>query len=295
MKKVNKNVVARPVNLISGRAHYDNAITELGTQKCWPENFSSIYKSDGVKRQLELIYHGKCAFCNQIPKGSSLQVEHFRPKNGVKNEIHTGYYWLGYEWTNLLYACGNCNSVKNTNFPLFPGIARVNNPTWTAINEFDLNDCLNTSTILKNEEYVLLNPEIDNPEESIFYEIDGKISYLDIRGKISIKNYNLNRDELYLDGRKKLLNNLIKKIAKRFLKFTSGEISEKSLNSEIIDIIVEDLVEPIESNDTFDHFRYIIFKNYDLYILPYFNNIAERNLLDKFLDELKKGLNVKLN
>lgn len=294
MKRINKNTISRPRNLISGWGHYDNAIAQLGVQKCWPEKFSSIYKSTFVKQQLNLIYHGKCAFCNQIPKGSPLQVEHFRPKNGIMNEIHTGYYWLGYEWTNLLLACGNCNSTKNTHFPLFPGISRVLNPTWINNNTVDLNDCLNNSTVLINEEYVLINPEVDIPESFLFYEIDGKISNLDIRGKVSIERYNLNRDELYLDGRKKLLDNLIKKIAKRFHKFTDGDITVKNLNSEIIDIVVEELIEPIESNDTFDHFRFTVFKNYDLYILSNFRNIQHKRLLNEFLKELHDGLIVNL-
>jgi len=295
MKKVNKNMTSRPVSLCFGRHYYDTAINELGTQKRWPTNSSGIYKSDSVKNNLDLIYHGKCAFCNQIPKGSPLQVEHFRPKNGVMNEVHSGYYWLGYEWTNLLYACGNCNSKKNTNFPILPGGLRIICPTWINVNQFELNDCLITSSCLKNERHTLINPEIDNPEEHLFYEADGKIAHLDTRGEVSIRMYNLNRDELYLDGRKKILDSVIIKFAKRLKRYSDGNFTCKSTCSQIIDIIEEDILNPIYMKDSFDHFRYTIFKNFDIYITPRFPMNDHRNLLNIIFNRLNQDLSINLN
>ena len=295
MKKVNKNLTLRPRNLIEGRAHYDKAIIKLGIEKCWPEKYSSIYHSDIVKTELKKIYNGKCAFCNQTPKGSPLQVEHFRPKNGIKDEVHTGYYWLGYEWTNLLYACGNCNSTKNNHFPLLRGVARVLNPHWISADKFDLKESLSYSNSLKIEKYVLINPEIDNPEKHLYYESDGKIGFLDYRGEISIKRYNLNRDELYLEGRKQLLDDLIKKMAKRLQKFTDKTRNAKDVYEDIVNIIVEEIIEPIESNGSFDHFRYTLFENFDLYILPRFGLKKHRYLLNNIFNTLHQGLNVKLN
>lgn len=295
MKKVNKNIVIKPRSLESGRVHFDNAINNLGIQKCWPVNYSNIYKSNSVKENLEIIYKGKCAFCNQIPKGSPLQVEHFRPKNGIRNETHTGYYWLGYEWTNLLFACGNCNTTKNNYFPLLPNVIRVPSPSWITPNNFDLNDCLANSSILKDEKYFLINPEIDKPDKHLFYEADGKISYFDTRGELSIKRYSLNRDELYLDGRKKLLDEVLKKIGNRFLKYTNKEIDIKNLYSQIVDIIKEEIIDPIHLNESFDHFRYTIFKNYNMYIIPRFGISEHQYLLKLIFSNLNQGLTVKLN
>lgn len=295
MKKVNKNLIKRPKNLKVGWAYYDSAISELGTQKCWPEKSSSIYHSSIVKTELESIYKGKCAFCNQVPKGSPLQVEHFRPKNGVRNTTHTGYYWLGYEWTNLLYACGNCNSSKDTHFPLLKGIARVPNPAWISTDKFELNECLCYSNSLKAEKYLLINPEIDNPEKYLFYEADGKIGFHNYRGEISIEKYNLNRDELYLDGRKQLLDKLIKKLAKRLKNYSNGNRSLREVYLDIVDTIVEDIIEPIQENESFDHFLHTTFHNYELYITPRFGLINHQSILNNIFKTLHEGMNVKLN
>jgi uncharacterized protein (TIGR02646 family) len=295
MKKVNKNLIIRPRNLMEGRAPYDKAIIKLGIEKCWPEKYSSIYHSDIVKTELKKIYNGKCAFCNQTPKGSPLQVEHFRPKNGLKDYVHTGYYWLGYEWTNLLYACGNCNSTKNNHFPLLRGVARVLNPRWISVDKFNLKESLSYSNSLKAEKYVLINPEIDNPEKHLYYESDGKIGFRDYRGEISIKRYNLNRDELYLEGRKQLLDDFLKKIAKRLQRFTDKLASAEQVYIEVVDVIIEDIVNPIQLNKSFDHFLYTIFHNYDLYIIPRFGLKNHQYLLNYIFSKLTQGLNVKLN
>lgn len=92
-------------------------LVEKGTHK-----FKSHYKKKDTKKKLIDIYNGKkCAYCEGTPATTSpIQVEHYRPKKKCRKKIptHQGYYWLGYEWTNLLYACGNCNNSKGTQFPL---------------------------------------------------------------------------------------------------------------------------------------------------------------------------------
>lgn len=79
------------------------------------------------------IFHGKCAYCERRLSGTSGDAEHFRPKGkverwdadrreqvkceithpgtGVKVIIpHPGYFWLAYDWRNLVPACEFCNS-----------------------------------------------------------------------------------------------------------------------------------------------------------------------------------------
>lgn len=84
-------------------------------------------------------YFGKCYFCEATLgvqyKGD---VEHFRPKGGVRDENnkevyigkgkyrrkHPGYYWLAYDFKNLMPACSFCNVYKRklggkgTRFPV---------------------------------------------------------------------------------------------------------------------------------------------------------------------------------
>jgi len=69
---------------------------------------------DKVRHDLEELYFGKCAYCETKVTGAVLRVDHYRPKNRIKEEqTHTGYYWLGYEWSNLFPACEKCNLAKH--------------------------------------------------------------------------------------------------------------------------------------------------------------------------------------
>lgn len=90
------------------------------------EDFKSgIYNGDGVKKQLLHDQNDKCAYCEVSLAGDFGNVEHYRPKTGwQENKGDTlnkpGYYWLAYEWTNLLCSCDKCNSSsrKGNLFPL---------------------------------------------------------------------------------------------------------------------------------------------------------------------------------
>ena len=86
---------------------------------------SAIYAHESVKNALLQIQHGKCAFCEcKVTHQQYGDVEHFRPKKGYKQKDgdpleRPGYYWLAYEWTNLLISCQICNQkFKKNLFPL---------------------------------------------------------------------------------------------------------------------------------------------------------------------------------
>ena len=75
-----------------------------------------------VRERLRDIYYNKCAYCEDID--AKPEVEHYRPKKKVSEDSsHPGYYWLCYEWTNLLPSCHYCNteSGKRNQFPKFGG------------------------------------------------------------------------------------------------------------------------------------------------------------------------------
>ena len=78
-----------------------------------------------AKTALEEAQHGKCAFCEaKILHVSPGDVEHFRPKAARRRAAgapleRPGYYWLAYEWANLLLSCASCNRRGKGNlFPL---------------------------------------------------------------------------------------------------------------------------------------------------------------------------------
>ncbi|MCP4143167.1 MAG: hypothetical protein GY755_23250 [Chloroflexi bacterium] len=91
-----------------------------------------------LKPLLEKRFKKKCAYCEgKYIAGTSLDVEHYRPKAkvttnkspnstikitgpGGKKIDHPGYYWLAYNWKNLLLSCPKCNreNGKMNQFPI---------------------------------------------------------------------------------------------------------------------------------------------------------------------------------
>ncbi len=114
-------------------------------------------KDKKVKEYLHSSQHGKCCYCERKrDEGGDSDVEHFRPKAKVKeNEKHKGYWWLAYEWDNLLIACKTCNKTKDTQFPLLDESKRA----------------FKESDDIKKEKPFLINPLTENPEDFIEYDI----------------------------------------------------------------------------------------------------------------------------
>jgi len=78
------------------------------------------YKADDVKRRLEELFHGKCAYCeSRYASQAPVDVEHYRPKGSVEGDAaHPGYWWLAAEWTNLLPSCVDCNRRRKQSVPV---------------------------------------------------------------------------------------------------------------------------------------------------------------------------------
>lgn len=152
-----------------------------------PSWFSRHYRDKAVYDAFEKIFHRKCAYCEAID--NTLDVEHFRPKAGVAEEpLHDGYYWLAYEWTNLLPSCTACNKClkdrgqgpgrgKSVQFPLRAGSPRAFLPTDK----------------LEEEQRLLLNPCEDEPNEHLRLLPDGMLEPKTEMGQTSIDVYFLNQ------------------------------------------------------------------------------------------------------
>jgi hypothetical protein len=89
------------------------------------EEIGKAYQA--VKSTLWTRQHFKCAFCESKEQAKRNDAEHFRPKTSAKRqpgctEDH-GYWWLTWTWSNLLFACRNCNQApaKLDKFPLEAG------------------------------------------------------------------------------------------------------------------------------------------------------------------------------
>jgi uncharacterized protein (TIGR02646 family) len=161
---------------------YDN-----GTRKFTFD--SNIYADNSVKQALITMQYDKCCFCeskfSHIAYGD---VEHFRPKGGYKqNEtdkdlVKPGYYWLAYDWNNLLVSCTLCNQKYKANlFPLLDDSKRAKNHHAT----------------LADETPLLINPTLQNPEQHISFREEIPFAIGDnLFGKHTISVLALDRKEL---------------------------------------------------------------------------------------------------
>lgn len=169
-----------------------------------PQNFKfDAYREDEVKKQLAELFHKKCAYCefNYAP-GISGDVEHYRPKGGVKPDqgkpIWPGYYWLALDWENLLPSCTICNQ-SNTQLDLTTGDER----TVGKLNSFPLVDEKHRAKPegdISKEDPLLLNPCADEPQQHLqFVERDGHralLHGLSDKGAKTIELLGLNRADL---------------------------------------------------------------------------------------------------
>lgn len=151
-----------------------------------------------VYTNYELSFRGKCAYCERDIHNQPGDIEHYRPEKRVTDangrpvtrvqggqvERHRGYYWLAYEWTNLLPACITCNRPgkaftegrligKWDRFPV------RNFRAWGPGEESD-------------EDPLLLNPVKDDPTEHLKFDVSGVIGWRSDKGEMTINILGLN-------------------------------------------------------------------------------------------------------
>ncbi len=170
---------------------YDNdpAGYRSGEQKFQVKN--TIYKS--VQQVQFNAQHGKCCYCEaKFGATSYRNVEHYRPKGAVKqsdtsNKEYPGYYWLAYDWDNLLVSCTVCNNNKSTLFPL-------EDETMRARSHHDN---------IQDEKPLIINPAIDDPREHIFFHRE-EPRHVTERGLKTIESLKLRRPDLQESRRERL-------------------------------------------------------------------------------------------
>jgi uncharacterized protein (TIGR02646 family) len=160
---------------------------------------SGLYGAKSVKNALQTAQHNKCAFCeSKVSHVAYGDVEHFRPKAGYRQSpndilVQPGYYWLAYEWSNLLFCCQLCNQrFKRNHFPLMDNGQRARSH----------HDEIN------GEHPLFINPAADVP--SMFLEF--REEYLiaidsNPRGRATIEALGLNREQL-VEMRRDLLGQI---------------------------------------------------------------------------------------
>jgi uncharacterized protein (TIGR02646 family) len=156
-----------------------------------------IYGAEAVKTPLRRAQNEKCCFCEaHVGHISYGDVEHIRPKAGFRQRrggrlTRPGYFWLAYEWTNLLFSCQLCNQRgKETLFPLEQPARRARSPR----------------DLLSNERPLFINPAEEDPSrflgfrEEMLYPVRNSR-----RGRATIDALHLNRPALAEHRRERLV------------------------------------------------------------------------------------------
>ncbi|MFE6507649.1 AAA family ATPase [Nocardioides sp. NPDC057767] len=136
-----------------------------------------------VRRSLERLFQGLCAFCSTAV-GPDFVVHRFRPPQdslGDDAKVHRRhYYWLAYRWSNLYAACTNCVQSQGQQFPVEG-------------KRLDLGRGESNSS---REERQLLDPCADDPEQELVYLPSGEVAARRDRGRRTIEVFSLNREDL---------------------------------------------------------------------------------------------------
>ena len=161
-------------------------------------------KEHGIKVNVfmsrEGPFSGKCAYCEEeISRSQHGDMEHFRPMGPVRDaqnqpviviiegeeKEHPGYYWLTYDWRNLLPSCALCNKQPSEDTPFGKG------------NRFPV---AGNHAIREGEEGtevpLLLNPVLDRPNEHLNLNKLGILEWKTDRGRVSVEILGLNERDL---------------------------------------------------------------------------------------------------
>ncbi len=172
-----------------GDYNNDNALYDAGTKKFVFDR--TIYGGVEVKESLKQAQYKKCCYCESFLGATSYgAVEHYRPKGAVlpgkkQKKIYPGYYWLAYEWKNLLFVCQRCNTNKGPYFPLEDNSQQARNHTQSLVNESPL----------------FIHPVVDDPSQHINFYDDAIIGET-VKGKTTIEYLQLDRTDLFESRRK---------------------------------------------------------------------------------------------
>jgi hypothetical protein len=118
MIEVDRTQAAQPASLQKkfrdGKTELDRATAHyIDDGKSTAFEFNR-YRNADVKRALDEIFHGKCAYCESFyAKTQPVDVEHYRPTGKVDDAgDHRGYWWLAMNWENLVPSCIDCNRKR---------------------------------------------------------------------------------------------------------------------------------------------------------------------------------------
>ncbi len=180
----------------------------------------------------------KCWYCEVKDSRSDYHLDHFRPKNRVKNgnaPEEPGYWWLAFDHRNYRLCCAYCNSPhkgqdnvtrgKWDQFPLEAGSFRASDPAHN----------------LDDERPLLLDPLRASDPMLLAFSEDGRVyprypkDLAELRAKTTIEILNLN-DVRIEEARKKLWQDCVELVndgRQVYLQYLGGSPAAKVRFEEI--------------------------------------------------------------
>ena len=190
MRAVIRSIAKAPDALSGAKSP---AAKELQKLQAWfaapagsPPAFA-VYKSDSVKKQLDELFHGKCAYCESFFASTApVDVEHYRPKGAVSEDAsHPGYWWVAMDWDNLLPSCIDCNRQRKQITPRLSARLLTLQEDRQGFNPGSLllsgkkdsfpilgRRAMSAAQDFADEYPLLLDPCRDNPDEHLKFHID---------------------------------------------------------------------------------------------------------------------------
>lgn len=229
-----------------------------------------------VRYALRKLYHNKCAYCEC--EEFKPDVEHYRPKKrvtGAQRNNH-GYYWLCYEWSNLLPACSACNS-RSGKWNKFPVLGRrVSRPPFSSNGFLDFPKCRADREYLLSERPGILHPEVDEPENYFELKWNGQLSPLDGnsgRGFLTLKTCDLNRGNL-LFARKAIIDDIIRGLKSAFVLFRNGDIPTADNLRAALQIKLSEIKDKADASQPYSFVAFFIWRHFPVFVEQNFRDLA---------------------
>lgn len=224
-----------------------------------------------VRERLMEVYYNKCAYCEDIE--AKPDVEHYRPKKGVTGEPdHPGYYWLCYEWSNLIPACRFCNaeSGKWNKFPIRG--ARCFRPALSNSGTVERATHRLTHVSLINELPYLLHPEFDTPDDGSYFKFgnNGSIEGIDQedRGTKTIEVCDLDRQTLRLRRQKLVIDETLNMIQIALILYFEEERIDAEAFNRMLELIFQKFQERTKPDQPLSLFALYTYEHFDQMIIP---------------------------
>jgi len=297
MRRVNKAAIPIPVRLISADCLADLNLIIADPANCKGKRdfyrgkveMPNGQKVSTVAVALKDLYNNKCAYCEKLCYNP--EVEHFRPKGrviGPKPNPH-GYYWLCYEWTNLLPSCHDCNSVeaKGDKFPI-NGVRCLTHPVNGVPPAFDHTQTIYTTGSLQAEVPQFVHPEycIDFSTHFNFLR-DGRMVGISPEGIATVSEMKLDNETL--NGlRRGVYEKHYNRLTRALLKY-KRPVNTKSEEwfTEEIDEFVSILVhESIDHEEQFTLFRKFLVSKIEYFFVDPLEEIFQNEVRQKISQAL---------